>query len=550
MNRRRTLSLAFLSLTLLLSACGSEANQEAHFSDSGLIPEAYLPDDLGMVVSYSTRDAEQFAALQALEGTLGDEDRVSRTASETLDSELGNVGLDFERDLKPAFGEQFRMVYGLRPTETDPENFAVITLEDPAKMKEVFETLVTAEQLSYKKLSEVDAYTKEDSQIYLAIYEDLLFMATSGENLVAMTDQDEDESLWANDMYQETLEEVGSSYMLFGVMYPSLYSGDVSLPAGFSVSDIPAIVDKQVVVVSAETEGLRFDAWVNANKDQAKEAGISFDIVPKSEPYLFEEVPADGLMAYFESYGLAQTFTQAEALGDDTASLEQLETFTQQYFGADFEDLMSFLDKGYVIAIHQNEESIMPGITIYIDASSNTEEAESFVDKLDGQLSGLLLLAEQVLPGAITKDTTEWGSGEVSRIKFDLSSLPQSEEAPLPGSITESSIELVYGFQNDRVVISTATSWDSEGETVEESALYKNLSAQIAEENEGLILLDAQGISEFVGALQNLQEQLGAASSEDVASARDFLEGFLGAIAQSKTGKYESHFGGFLMLAD
>ncbi len=550
MNRRRTLSLAFLSLTLLLSACGSEANQEAHFSDSGLIPEAYLPDDLGMVVSYSTRDAEQFAALQALEGTLGDEDRVSRTASETLDSELGNVGLDFERDLKPAFGEQFRMVYGLRPTETDPENFAVITLEDPAKMKEVFETLVTAEQLSYKKLSEVDAYTKEDSQIYLAIYEDLLFMATSGENLVAMTDQDEDESLWANDMYQETLEEVGSAYMLFGVMYPSLYSGDVSLPAGFSVSDIPAIVDKQVVVVSAETEGLRFDAWVNANKDQAKEAGISFDIVPKSEPYLFEEVPADGLMAYFESYGLAQTFTQAEALGDDTASLEQLETFTQQYFGADFEDLMSFLDKGYAVAFHQNEDSVVPGITIYIDASSNTEEAENFVNKLDGQLSGLLLLAEQVLPGAITKDTTEWGSGEVSRIKFDLSSLPQSEEAPLPGSITESSIELVYGFQNDRVIISTATSWDSEGETVEESALYKNLSAQIAEENEGLILLDAQGISEFVGDLQNLQEQLGAASSEDVASARDFLEGFLGAIAQSKTGKYESHFGGFLMLAD
>lgn len=550
MNRRRTLFLAFLSLTLLLSACGSEANQEAHFSDSGLIPEEYLPSDLGMVVSYSTRDAEQFAALQALEGTLGDEDRVSRTASETLDSELGNVGLDFERDLKPAFGEQFRMVYGLRPTETDPENFAVVTLEDPAKMKEVLQTLVDAEQLTYKKLSEVDAYTKEDSQIYLAIYEDLLFMASNGENLVAMTDQDEDESLWANDMYQETLEEVGSAYMLFGVMYPSLYSGDVSLPAGFSVSDIPAIVDKQVVVVSAEAEGLRFDAWVNANKDQAKEAGISFDIVPKSEPYLFEEVPADGLMAYFESYGLAQTFTQAEALGDDTASLEQLETFTQNYFGMDFADLMSFMDKGYAIAIHQNEESIMPGITIYIDASSNAEEAEAFVNKLDGQLSGLLLLAEQVLPGAITKDTTTWGEDTFSRIKFDLSSLPQSEEAPLPDSITGSSIELVYGFQNDRVVISTATSWDSEGEAVKESALYKDLSAQIAEENEGLILVDAQGISEFVGMVQNLQEQLGAASSEDVASARDFLEGFLGAIAQSKTDKYESHFGGFLMLAD
>ncbi|MFA4815424.1 MAG: DUF3352 domain-containing protein [Candidatus Gracilibacteria bacterium] len=550
MTQRRNLFLAFLSLILLFGACGTAAEQEVNFSDSGLIPEAYLPDDLGMVVSYSTRDDEQFAAVQALEEALGDEDRVSRTASETLDSKLGNVGLDFERDLKPAFGEQFHMVYGLRSTETDPENFAVITLEDPDKMKEVLKTLVIAEQLSYKKLSEVDVYTKEDSQVYLAIYEDMLFIASNGENLVAMTEQKEEESLWASDKYQDTLKEVGGAYVLYGVIYPALYSGDISLLAGLSVSDVSSVMDEQVVVVSAEDKGLRFDAWANANKDQAKEAGVSFDIVPKSEPYLFEEIPAEGLMAYVESYGFAQTFTQEGALGEDTTSLEQMQTFTRNYLGMDFEDLMSFMDKGYVVAIHQNGSSIIPGITIYVDASSNPEQAEAFVNKLDGQLSGLLLVAEQVLPGAITKDTTTWGEDTFSRIKFDLSALPQSEETPLPSSLTASSIELVYGFQNDRVIISTATSWDSEGGTVDKSALYKDLSSQITEQSEGLILLDTQGISEFIGMLQDLQGQLGTTPNEDVTNIRGFLEGFLGAIAQSETEKYKSHFGGFLMLAD
>lgn len=548
MNRRRHILFAVLSLSLLLTACGNKGDLAVQFSNEGLIPEAYLPADLGLVVSYSTRDAEQFSAVESMGKALGDEDRVSRTASETLDTKLGDVGLDFEEDLKPALGDQFRMIYGVRPVKDgDPENFAVVTLEEPSKMTDVLSKLADEDQLSFKKLSELDAYIKEDSGLYMAVKDDLLLVASSGENLVTMSEMEEDSSLWGSEAYQDTLESIGPNYLLYGVMYPSVYTDDLSLPAGFSVSNIPEVVDQQVMVVRAEADGLAFDAWVNADKQKAKEAEIAFDAVPRSEPYLFKEVPSDGLVAYYESYGLAQTFEEARKLGDDTASLEKAEQFTQSYFGMDFEDLMSFMDKGYALVVHKNS-GVIPGITLYFDVSSDKENAQAFIDKVDSQLGGLLLIAQSAMPGAITKDTTTWGDAEFARIKVDLTSLA-SAESPLPSGLTANAIELVYGLDDDRMVISLANNWDSEGEMIDQSELYKNLSAKITEQDEGLILVDARGLADLFKQFQSLQGST-PTSTEQAENVEKFLEGFLGAMAQSKTDKYESHFGGFLMLAD
>ena len=549
MNLRRNLFIA-LGLTVLLSACGGKTDQSIHDSNDGFTPEAYLPADVGLVVSYSTRSDAQFSAIQALEANLGDSDRISETASEALDTELGGLGLDFERDLKPAFGERFRMVYAIRPTETEPETFSVITLEKPEKMEEVLTTLADAERFTYKKLSDIDAYVSENDSVYIAVYEDMLFVSSSGEGLVAMTEQEKGDSLLKAELYEDTLEEVGADYSLFGVMFPSLYSEDLSLLAGFSVSDIPSVVDKQVVVVRAEEKGFRFEAWVNANKSKAKEAGISFDSVPRSEAYLFEEIPSKGLIAYTESYGLAQTFAQASALGDDTESLDQVKEGVRNLFGMDFEEVMSFLDKGYAVSLHGNGESIIPGLTFYVDTSSNPDMAEEFMNKLDGQLGGLLILAEGYLPGALTKDTVSWGEDTFSRLKLDLNAVAQLSGGTLPAELTESSLELAYGLQDDRLVISTVTDWNPDGESIKDSPLYKSLDAELTEQTEGLIFVDAQGISEYIKKLQALSGELAPEETEQLESITKLLDGFSGLISRSDTEAYESHFAGFLMLAE
>ena len=511
-----------------------------------MVPEAYIPADVGVISSYSSREDGQYAAITALERDLGDEDRISETATETLDAQFGTVGLDFERDLQPAFGDRFRMVYALRPDVGDEEGdtFTVVTLLDPEQMEKVLETLVDAEQLSIKKLSEVEAYVDSEASIYITIFEDLLFMTNSPENLLGMVGQEKDGSLWEEDEYQDMLSELGSDYVFYGILYPALYVGEVSLPGGFSVSDIPSIIEKQVFVVRAEEKGFRFDAWVKANKDDAKDNGISFDAVPKSEPYLFQEVPSEGLMAYFESYGLQQTFAQADALGGDTSTLDGLREAVRAYFGMDFdEEILTFLDKGYALVLHQNGEAAIPGITIFVDVSSNVDSAKEFVNKLDGQLSGLLLVFEQALPGAVSKDTVTWGEETFGRVKIDLSTLPQSSESPLPGALTSSAIQIVYGVEGDGVVLYTDVDWEADGETVAESELYQKLNEKLVGGGaaqttadavaEGLILVDAKGVAVFAGTLRALREQLSLQVSEE-AFQFETLEGFLGLRPRAK----------------
>lgn len=551
MNNPRLLFLGLLISSVLLASCGG-ADIGPHASNSGLIPEVYIPNDVGMLASYSSRDDEQFAAIQAIEKTLGQTDSISSTASGALDTQFGAVGLDFERDLKPAFGDQFRMVNAVRPgIDETPENFTIVTLENPDQMKSVLQTLVDAKQMTYKKLSDIDVYVDEESKNYVTINEDLLFVATTPENLVGMVEQNEDESLWGSDAYQKTVEDLGSNYVFYGVLYPALYTSDVSLLSGFSVSDVPSVVDQQVVVVRAAENGFTFSAWMNANEDKAKEAGIAFDSVPRSEAYLFKEIPSAGLMAYFESYGLQQTLEQADKLGDDTSTLESLREMARTYFGMDLDaDILSFLDKGYSIVLQKNGEGVMPGITIYVDVSSNVDGAQSFMDKLDGQLTGLLMALQTTLPGVVTKDTVTWAGETFNRISVDLSAVPQAVESPLPAAVTASTIQLVYGVKGERLFISTAADWKTDATNISDSDLYKKLSAKTSDVSEGLILVDAKGVADFVAALRALREQMGLEVSEEAITIENLLQGFLGGIAMSETKAYESRFEGFLMLAE
>lgn len=548
--KRYSLLLLF-AFSLLLSTCFSNKGEEQHFSESGLIPEAYVPEDVDAVLSFSSKDEKQWTTIQEIEKQLGDDDRISRTASESLDAQLGAVGLNFERDLKPAFGEQFHIVYAIRSDGENPDNFTVVTLADPRQMEEVLTTLEEGDQLSAKKLSQVEAYVDEDNELYLTVYEDLLFVTNSPDNLVGMVDQKESESLWGRDEYQEALEQVGGSYVFYVLTFPGANAEGLNLPSGFSVSDIPTLLGRQLLVVRAEEGGLRFDAWVTADKDAAKKADFSLDSVPRVAPYLFEEIPGDRLMGYMESYGLKQSLEEAEKVGDDTGSVEELRTTVRSYLGMDLdEELLSFLDKGYALALHQNPEGVVPGITIYVDVSSNVESAGEFVDQVDAQLSGLLFLFESSMPGMVSQGGVTWGGSELNRLTLDLTQIPRSEESPLPTAVTASTIQLVYGIIGDRLVISTLADWADDAASVAESALYERAIGQMKGVDEGLILVDAQGVKDFVAALRALREQLGLQVSDGVLELEDFLEGFSGAMAQSKTKAYESHFGGVLLLAE
>jgi hypothetical protein len=547
----KKLILISLVFVLVLSACGRDKEFDSHSSGEGLVPEAFVPGDVGVMFSYSLQNEEQYAAVMAMEAGLGDEGRMSRAVLESLDVQFEGLDLDYEEDLLPAFGEQFRMLFGSRPGGDEAEAFSVVTLADPDAMSEVLDKLVDAGELDFKNLSSLDAYVDEDGAFYATVYGDLLLLANEPEGLVDMPDMDEEDSLWGAEEYQDGLEDIGADYVFYGMIFPGVFEDDIELPGGFGVGSLPAVTARQALVVRAAEKGLSFDILVKADKDAAEEAGVSFDTIPRAEPYLYEEVPSSGLMGYIESYGLQQTAAYKNALSGSGDTYDSLDTFFRAYFAMDLEDdILSFLDRGYVVALHQNGLGVMPGLTIFADVSSDEEGAEAFIDKLNEQVGGLTIVLDAALPGAVTKDTTEIGGADFDVLRIDLTELEREGDSPLPALVTASDISLAYGLLDDRLLITTALVWEEESESIADSSLFQSLEEELDDLDEGLVLVDAQNIASFAASLRALREQLDLGTDETSIDFEEFLEGFLGAIAAGETSSYKGRFGGFLMIAN
>ncbi|MEK7146094.1 MAG: DUF3352 domain-containing protein, partial [Patescibacteria group bacterium] len=484
-----------------------------HTSLKGAIPEQYLPADIAMVLSYSLMDEAQFETMQTLQTELGDPDKFSKAFTDTVSKDFQDTwGLDFETDLMPAFGEQFRVVFAGRPAEVEGEveAFFIGTLSDPKKLEEVFQRLEGEEKISKMPLSDFDAWTKEGEDFYATIDGDLLLAANTPENLQAMKGMEEGESLWSEDAYQADLAELGQDHVFYGILYPGKSAENLELPSGLSLQNMPEVISSEALVLRAEDNGFRINGYAKLDKEKADENDISFDNVPKSKPYLVQEIPSEGLMGYVESFGLKQAIDEAYKLDTETDTLAGLETSVQNYLGMDLRtEILTFMDKGYAFALHKNLDGVLPGISFFVDVSSDEENAQRFLDKVDGQITGLMTVLESAFPGAVTRGNETIDGSEFTTIELDLGSLPQTGSAPLPAAITGSPMKLSFGLMGDRLLLTTAVAWAGEGDSITDSDFYKNLSAEMEEASEGLILLDAQGVSDYAGSLRTLREQLG-----------------------------------------
>jgi hypothetical protein len=575
------LFILLIFVVMALTGCGKAPQEHAtHASGTGLMAELFVPGDAGMMMVYSLRDDAQFTAMKSLDETLAarigpadesatgaaDDGRIMDMVADSFESQFGELGLTYEEDLLPALGEQFRVVFASRPgsTEDEVEAFTVVTLENPEAMEVLFEALVDAEQMEFKNLSSVDAYVDEGGDSYSAIVDDVLLVSNQPEALVEMATQDEEDSLWGAEEYQDLLESFGGNYLFYTLVYPAIFDGDASLSTAglaaagldeYSLDSLQTVTESQVMVVRAEADGFDFDVYVAADEEAAKAAGVTLDALPKEEPYLHEEMPIGSLMAYFEFYGLkdAVEYWQelAEASEEGTPTLDWISSFVRSYFAMDFEDeVLAFLDKGYSVALHQNGDGVVPGITIYADVSSDVDAAEEFMTQLDLQVSGLMLVLDAALPGAVTKSAAEIGGVSFDLLEIDLTEISRDGESPLPAVVTSSEIQLAYGVLDDRLLITTAAVWEDEYEVIADSSFYSTLSDKLDEASEGLYLIDAQNLAGFMGVLRSLREQLDLGVSDDSTDFESLLEGFAGGIAASEASEYEMHFSGFLMIAD
>lgn len=540
---RKSLAFIFLALGLsvLLAGCSKEAST-LHSSPDGNMPEAFLPADAAMVFSFSLMEEGQYDNVQTLNEKLGRETSLSSTFMETFAGDLDAVGLDYEEDLMPAFGEQYRMVMA-----ANEATYTVVTLESPKQMKKLLEELAETGSLEAKTLSDMDAYVDEESSFYAAVQEDLLLVSSTAEGLLGMSDQDEGDSLWADGDYQDSLMEMGDDYMFYALFYPADLSESSALSGGLALGSVSDAVEKQYFVLRAEEDGVRLDGQMSLDKKLAKESGVSLDEVPKAAPYLVDELPGDDLIFLAESYALQAAMEQAYLLEAETEGLLSVETFVQQYFGMDLrEEVLTFMDKGYALALHQNGAAVFPGVTVYVDASGDVDNASRFVDKLDGQITGLQLALESTFPGAVSKGVVTVDGQELSALTLDFSNVSHESSAALPAAVTAEPIQLLYGLLDDRLILSTALAWQDDFEVAGDGDLYEALVDKL-DYAEGLFLLDVDSAVGYMNSLFALREQLDLEVNREL-DFEELFDGFVGAAMASETKAYETSLGGFLLI--
>ncbi len=530
-----------------LTACFGGGQSGMHASGQGIMPEDLLPSDMGLVFSYSLLNPEQHGLLLEMEKDFGQEGGLTSLVEESLSENFENM--NYEEDFLPAFGDQFRLVFGSRPGSTAEavDAFVVVTLQDPSAMESAVEKLLADGKVEEKQLSSVDAYVNEESGFYGATWKDLFLIANTPDGLVEMMDLET--SLWGSERYQEWVTKIGDDQVFYGVVFTDLYEEDVELMGGLGVNAASLVTDSQALVVSAAEEGFDFDIYVQGDEEAMKEIGVNFNMVTHMPAYLHAEVPATDLMAYYEAYGLQQMAEYVDEAGGSNL-FDTLSTFFRSYFGMDFDDeILSFMNKGYVFALHKNGEGLMPGITIYSDVSGDMDNAQEFMAQLDTQVDGLTMVLDAALPGAVLRGKTTVNGYELDSLEIDLSQLERDGESPLPAVVTSSVIQLVFGLMDDRLLITTAQAWENGGSGVSAGELYLGLKDMVTADD-GLVLVDAMNLSSFAGTLRALREQLNLGISDDALGLEEFLEDFEGAVMTSEVEDYSGHFSGFLKLKD
>lgn len=539
-----------IGLCLLLVSCGSGGNFNEHVSAGGLMPEKFLPAKASMVLSYSLMDDKQNDLVTTLMEKVEDKNQASKTVSQNLGSSLDKFNLDYEKDLAPAFGDRFRMVYETAPGAATASGevtnaYTIITLADPVKLKSTMDFLVSTGKLEKKSFNDYDAYVSEVDQFYSTINQDLFFISDSADGLITMRGMTEDASLWASDTYQASLKNVGSNHVFYVLLYPENVQGQVS---NLLTASMASVLNEEGIVLRAQKEGLKVEGFATADQEKAKAAELKFDNAPKKKAYLLSEVPSENLMVYAESYGFQQSLTAGKLT--ESEGFKNFSGTIQSYLGMNLEtEILSFMDKGFVISANKNGEAVLPGISILFDISSDTDNAKTFITKIDAQISGFMTILTAALPGAVTKDKVEINGVSFDSLMIDLSKIPRTGTTPLPSVLTASPIQLSYGILGDKLLITTSSTWmDKKFTPVKDSDLYKELSPKLEKSEEGLLLVNLQEIGSFAKILMSLREQMGlpADSSFDLQKA---LDGFYALIASSETKSYEAKMEGFLELS-
>lgn len=464
-----TLAAVFTLPVLMFIGCGPAkvSLHETDLSKQGVALENYLPEDTLMYMSANLADSDQKNKFQNLLAKFPQEEMgpFFDGILEEISAALSGSGIEFKDDLAPAFGDDFKVIFsmagplGPENPEDDPTMYIAFTLNDTDILMQTIDKMI-AEKEGYVKgeqFGEVILDNDEEPS-YAVIFKDTLLITNKKEarHDALKRMKNNENSVLNNDQFKTTynnLPQPNLGYAYINVSELITFASnieEVKIPA-----DAPFIkaLFTEAFVFIAENDGLKMIvdvAFDPNNKD------FNINDIPYREPYLLAGMPGEKLIMYSESSGLNKAFDiQMAALDEDSQKeFRKAELLIKKTVGIDLhEDVLSWMDRGYALAVQRNN-SIIPAISLLVDAQSNPEGAQKIVDLLDAAFTEAVEGMKADAPAEIDtdkfirKDKVTIGKSEINRVSFDFSTMTDDElkDAGLPSGVFTEPIEFFYGL--------------------------------------------------------------------------------------------------------
>ena len=414
---RYTILLLAVCSLLLVSGCSDFDDLNA--SDSGILIEQLLPSDSWLVISVTTKDAEQREQFNEFASKFSDgEDFWAQ-----VEVGFAEMGMDYEEDIKPILGEEgFRFVMAYATSG----NFVAMTVADVEKTQGWLDSMADLGEVEVLALGDEDMYVTtvtEEEESYTMLIEDVLMVAGDSASLLNAKGQlaaDGAESLLKNKQYMDSVEEIETPYVGYAYVdfdkFEELSGGEFGLGSVLGLSSY--LMDSQIWAMAFDEGDVVLSGFGDGDRELIDDLDLGFSDLEGDGIYLAESVPGDGLIFYSESGSFASMLKLwiTRNGGNVEEAYASIDEYTTGYLSLDFEDkVLNFLDKGYAFAVHDNGSAEIPGMSVIIDVSSDTESANELITMLDAQIGSLVLMMQYDGTGSwdsLVKTDTEILGGE------------------------------------------------------------------------------------------------------------------------------------------
>ncbi|KKP38377.1 MAG: hypothetical protein UR28_C0017G0025 [Candidatus Peregrinibacteria bacterium GW2011_GWF2_33_10] len=518
-NKKNIFLTAAIVLVIIIGAVASysvfyHSDLSRFYTKDGAFEANLSPDNTVLFAQFSNAGTSQRTNLQKIWEAFP-KNQEAGNLDTFLNDNLSTYGLNYKQDIQPLWGESSRVSLSVAPDMNTPENNDVLVtfaVNDPAKAMNLFDRLSSQTGFFKENLDDAVLVGNSEANLYLTIYKDLVLASSSRDVLRNTLDRANKHSLSLVDsdgFKQQFINKYPDNFMF-------VYLNPGQSQKASSIAQLNDLKLSEFFALSAEKEGILISAYMKADGKTTASDTKSY----KNGIGLMKNVSVDGLIAYFET----PNFIKFLHLEDAQAmpSIDQLSSAVQGYLGLDLKkDILTWMDKGLAISLSSQDDSIIPGVNLLVDASSNVDGAKNLVARVDGQLDGVLTLVKTQFAGygdIVSKQTEEVKDGLVHRLKLDLSKVPDEvfqAFSQLPDSLKKESVNLNYGLiAKNILLISTFNNLEIQ-DPLSDDVNFKLLLDKIDGYENGVLYVIPANVAPLADQLIALNSQMSGPLTEE-----------------------------------